>query len=317
VQRTRPELEHEHREPVKPAPREAHPVLALQRQLGNQAVARMLVARQPAFGTTSAQTWKDEVKAGRNKPLYAEIATMVGTAGLPDIKGTTEQDINGALRAEFADLKPGLNYVPKLAPHGRTGFLHEGKFDAHMPTTRDGPLPENAICLGNRAFEPDNKAFTVTVYRHELEHGLHNRMAIDWLKRWRADAKAEKVPFLAWIEKQKLSAVDRALVSEAAKGSTPSTESLAHAEGFIAGFGLEKAGIELADYPVTEELEKLVEHWPYAPEAVQKETVARLKTYAASLTDKERRATFRKTMEGLKAKNSAFAKLADPILAVL
>jgi hypothetical protein len=318
VQRTRPDLDHEPREkPVAPAPRESHPVLTLQRQFGNQAVTRMIVARQPAFGTTDADTWKQEVKAGRNKPLYAEIATMVGTAGLTDIKGTSEKDINGALRAGFDELKPGLNYVPKLEPLGRTGFLHEGKFDAHMPTTRDGPLPQNAICLGNKAFEPDNKAHTVTVYRHELEHGLHNRLAIDWLVRWRGDAAAEKVPFLSWLEKQKMSAVDRALVKEAAKGSTPSTESLAHAAGFIAGFGLEKAGIELADRPVTEELEKLADHWLSAPETVQNETVARLKAYAASLKDRERRATFRKTLEGLKAKSSALAKLTDPVLAVL
>jgi hypothetical protein len=95
----------------------AHAVLELQRQAGNQAVARMLqVARQPAFGTTSAETWATEVRAGRNKALYAEIATMVGTAGLSDIKGTTEKDINGALRASGPDLKPGLNYGEARQP---------------------------------------------------------------------------------------------------------------------------------------------------------------------------------------------------------
>jgi hypothetical protein len=304
-------------EPVAIARRDDHPVLTLQRQFGNQAVARMLVARQPTFGTTTADQWATESRAGNNKALYAEIATLVGTAGVPDIKGTTEKDINGALRAQFADLKPGLNYVAKLSTHGVTGFLHDGKFDAEMPATRTGPLPEVAMVLGNHAFEPDNKAFTVAVYRHELEHALHNRMAIGWLQRWRADAKAADVPFVTWLDKQTMSTTDRALVKEAARGATASSESLAHAQGFIAGFGLEKAGIQLADRPVTEELEKMADFWLHAVEPVQKETVARLKTYAASLTDKERRATLRKTMEGLKAKNSALAKLADPVLAAL
>lgn len=318
MQRTWAEPE---REPQRPAPVSeppAHALLELQRRAGNQAVARMLqVARQPAVGTTSAETWATEVRAGRNKALYAEIATMVGNAGLIDVKGTTENDINGALRASGADLKPGLNYVPQLSSHGLSGFIHDGKFDAEMPPTRDGPLPQVAVVLGNKAFEADNKAFTVNVYRHELEHGLHNRMAVDWLKRWRDDTAAANVPFALWLDKQKISPVDRALAKEAARGATASTESLAHAQGFIAGFGLEKAGVELADRPISEELRKLAEHWVYAADPVKAETISRLKAYAAGLTDKERRATFRATLQELKAGDKALAKLADPLLAVL
>jgi hypothetical protein len=323
VQRTRPDRHGEAAEMAEPhraaetvaAPH--HSVLALQRQIGNRAVAQMLVARQPAFGTTTPDQWATESRAGHNKALYAEIATLVGTGGLRDIKGTTEQEINGALRAQAADLKPGLNYVPMHGTHGSTGFLHDGTFDAKMPPTRTGDLPQVAIVLGNKAFEPDNKAFTVTIYRHELEHGIHNQMAIDWLKKWRDDPKAEKVPFELWLDKQTMSKTDRALVKEAARGATSSSESLAYAQGFVAGFGLERAGIELADRPITEELLKLADYWPHAAEPVQAETIARLKTYAAGLTDKERRATFRRTLEELKAKNSALAKLTDPILAAL
>lgn len=321
MQRTHPKSEREPGGTVLPvvsAPRrEEHPVLALQRQIGNRAVAQMLVARQPAFGTTSADQWATEARAGHLKPLYAEIATMVGTGGLPDIKGTSAQDINGALRAQFADLKPGLNYVAKLGTHGSTGFLHDGTFDAKMPATRTGPLPQVAIVIGNKAFEPDNKAFSVTIYRHELEHGIHNQIAIDWLKKWREDGKAEKVPFELWLDKQTMSKSDRALVKDAARGATSGSESLAYAQGFIAGFGAEKAGIELADRPITEELLKLADYWPHAPEPVQAETISRLKTYATSLKDKERRATFRKALEGLKASNSGLAKLTDPLVVVL
>jgi hypothetical protein len=318
VPRTHVDPRRESEEPLVAAPRrEEHAVLALQRQVGNRAVAQMLVARQPAFGTTTADQWATEARAGHNKALYAEIATFVGTLGLPDITGTAETDINGALRAKGGELKPGLNYVPKLDTPGQTGFLHDGTFDAQMPPTRTGPLPQVAIVLGNRAFEPDNKANSVTIYRHELEHGLHNQMAIEWLKKWRADAKADKIPFETWLGKQTMSATDRALAKAAAIGATSSSESLAYAQGFIAGFGLEKAGIQLADRPVTEELVKLADYWPHAAEPVQKETIARLKAYAASLTDKERKATFRTALEDLKAKNSALKKLTDPILLVL
>jgi len=321
VQRASPQSDREPAEAstkVVPLPRrEEHPVLALQRQIGNRAVAQLLVARQPAFGTTSADQWATEARAGHLKALYVEIATMVGTGGLPDIKGTTDQDINGALRAKAGDLKPGLNYVPKLDNPGVTGFLHDNTFDAQMPATRTGPLPQVAIAIGNRAFEPDNKAYSVTIYRHELEHAMHDQMAIEWLKKWRVDAKADKVPFETWLGKQTMSKTDLALVRAAVSGATSSSESIAYVQGFIAGFGLEKAGIELADHPITEELVKLADYWPHAADAVQKETTARLKAYAASLTDKERKATFRKSLEELKANNKALAKLTDPILAVL
>ena len=277
----------------------------------------MLVARQPAFGTTSADQWATEARAGHHKALYAEIATMVGTGGLPDITGTSEQDINGALRAQFADLKPGLNYVPE-ARQPRLDRLparqHVRREDAGHAQR---PVTAGRDRLGNKAFEPDNKAYSVTIYRHELEHGRHDQMAIEWLMKWRADAKAEKVPFEPWLGKQTMSKTDLALVKDAVRGATSSSESLAYVQGFIAGFGLERAGIELADHPITEELVKLADYWPHAADPVQTETTARLKAYAAGLTDKERRATFRRTLEELKANNSALAKLTDPIIAVL
>ncbi len=187
-----------------------------------------------------------------------------------------------------------------------------------MPATRTGPLPQVAIAIGNRAFEPDNKAYSVTIYRHELEHGMHDQMAIEWLKKWRADAKAEKVPFETWLGKQTMSKTDLALVRAAVSGATSSSESLAYVQGFIAGFGLEKAGIELADHPITEELVKLADYWPHAADArADGDDRAAEGLRRASLTDKERKATFRKTLEELKANNKALAKLTDPILAVL
>jgi hypothetical protein len=142
-------------------------------------------------------------------------------------------------------------------------------------------------------------------------------MAVDWLKRWRDDTTAASVPFVTWLDKQKMSPVDRALAKEAARGATASSESLAHAEGIIAGFGLEKPGIQLADRPISDELVKLADHWQYAADPVKAETVSRLKAYATGLTDKERRATFRATLQDLKAKDKALTKLADPLLAVL
>lgn len=319
----------EERAPAVTAPGAEHPLLSLQRQAGNQAVQRLLQSRLAVARDDPASTrfgskpvtkldstgWHDAAKEGPHIPLYAELATLLQADKLEDVKGTDEKSINGALRAQFADLKPGLNYVARLDDRGRTGFLHDNTFDATLPVSRTGPLPDVAIVLGARAFEPDNKASTLGVLRHELEHGLHNRMAINWLKRWRADAKAAKQSFPSWLDKQKMSASDRALVKERVTGATSSTETLGNLEGFIAGFPLEAAGVGEGDHPLLDELEDTADYWLKADQAVRDETVARLKELAARLSG-ERRETFRDKLQKLKAKDKALAKFADPVLAV-
>ncbi len=314
--------------PQRPAAADAHPLLDLQRRLGNQAVQRMLVARKDAppttrlgetpvtklDGTTDATTWAQQVRARAFLPLYAEIAALVQADRVEDVKATGGR-VNPARRATFDELKPGLNFVAGVGSRGQCGYLYDGRFDAKLPATRDGPLPTVALLLSTRAFEPDNKSFTLGVLRHELEHAVHNRMAIGWLTRWRDDAKAAKAKtsFTAWLDKQGMSPVDRALVKERVSGGMSSTETLANLEGFMAAFRLEGPGVALADNPATEELNDAADYWLSADKAVQQELITRLRAYATGLTG-ERRDTFRAALQALKAKNKAFAPLADPLL---
>ena len=264
-------------------------------------------------GTTDATTWAQQVRARAYLPLYAEIAALVQADRVEDVKATGGR-INPARRATYDDMKPGLNFVGGSGSRGQCGYLYDGKFDAKLPATREGALPTVALLLSARAFEPDNKSFTLGVLRHELEHAVHNRMAIGWLERWRADGKAAKAktPFTAWLDKQEMSPVDRALVQERVAGGLSSTEALANLEGFMAAFRLEGPGVALADNPATEELGDAADYWLRADKAVQQEVLARLRAYAAGLTG-ERRETFR-AAQALKAKNKALAALADPLL---
>jgi hypothetical protein len=311
-----------------PAALQDHPLLDLQRRLGNHAVQRMLVARKEApkptvlgdspvtklDGATDAKTWAEQVRARQYLPLYAEIATLVQADRQEDVKATGGK-VNAARRAAFDELKPGLNFVGGVSSRGQCGYLYDGKFDAKLPVTRDGPLPTVALLLSTRAFEPDNKSFTLGVLRHELEHATHNRMAIGWLQRWREDARAAKAktPFASWLDKQTMSPVDRALVKERVTGGVSSTEALANVEGFMAAFRVEGPGVALADNPATEELGDAADYWLAADKAVQQELITRLRAYAAGLTG-ERRDTFRAALQALKAKNKALAPLADPLL---
>jgi hypothetical protein len=305
-------------------------VLSLQRTAGNRLVTRMLqtsltLARDDPHSTRFGGTapakldstgWHDPAKEGPQIPLYAELATLLQADKLEDVKGTDAKSINGARRPVYSELKPGLNYVGKLPDRGQTGFLYDGKFNSTLPVSRTGPLPDGvAIILGSLAFEPDNKASALGVLRHELEHGVHDRMSIEWLKRWRADAKAEKVSFTSWLDKQKLAASDRALIRERVSGATSGTEALANAEGFIAGFPLEPAGVDPGDHPLIDELEDTAGYWLKADQAIRDETVRRLAELAAKLSG-ERRTTFHTALKALKAKDAALAKFADPLLAV-
>jgi hypothetical protein len=331
VQRARLEAVKAAPAPVLAAVADEDVVLSLQRTAGNRLVTRMLQSSLALARDTPAPTrfggapvtkldsagWHDPAKEGPHIPLYAELATLLQATKLEDVKGTDEKSINGARRPKYDELKPGLNYVANLPDRGQTGYLYDGKFDSTLPVSRTGPLPDGvAIILGARAFEPDNKASALGVLRHELEHGVHDRLALDWLKRWRADAKAEKVWFTTWLDKQKMAPVDRALVKERASGAKSGTEALGNAEGFIAGFNLEPAGVDPGDHPLIDELEDTADYWlATSDKAIRAETVARLAELAAKLSG-ERRTTFRDKLTALKAKNKELAKFADPLLAV-
>jgi hypothetical protein len=273
------------------------------------------VSKEQLHWLTDAEQWATLVRRGGEEylKLYAEIATLLQADKVEDVKGMAVADINGARRDAYGDLAPGLNFVRNLGSRGRTGYLYDGKFTSTLPDTADGEEPKVAVVLSNTAFDADNKAFTLGVLRHELEHAVHNRMAADWLKRWRGDEKARRQPFRAWLRGQQLSPVDRALVAERLAGGLSSTEALANTEGFMAAFATEKPGLHLADAPAEEELRDAANFWVHADKAVRAEMGSRLRAFGARLTG-ESRARFRATLVQLRAENEAFKELLDPLI---
>jgi hypothetical protein len=306
-------------------------ILALQRGLGNQAVLRILqpaLAREPApshlktepvtdlySGGTDSERWGAQLRDGGSVvPLYSELAGLLDATKLEDVPGTSARDINTALRPDPADLKPGLNFVARLGSRGLTGYLVDGEFTGKLPTTRSGPEPKVAIMLGPLAFDPGNKAAALGVLRHEMEHAFHDRLAANLLKRWRQDGRAEKTPFAGWLEKQSMSAVDRALVRERIPGSNVNTEALAHLEGFIAGFPVEAPDVKEGAHRVYEnELKEAAHQWLASDKAVQAEFISRLKALKARLKG-ERLSTLIAGLKKLKADEKAYAPLVDGVL---
>ncbi len=327
-----PERRETRRPQAEPEP-PAHELLLLQRGLGNQAVQRLLnrgatlARKQPPapsrtpiapvthlYGVTDAEQWAAHLNEGTGvKQLYAEIAWLLNATVIEDVAGTTPEHINAVMRPTAGDLCPGLNYVARLATPGQCGYLYGGTFSAKLPAERDGPLPSVAILLGPNAFVATNKARTVAVLRHELEHAAHNQMALRWLKRWRADTRAAKQPFRAWLRTQSIAAADLALIRERLDNTKVNTEALAHLEGYIAGFPLESAAAAKSSRAAFGELAEAADHWRNAEPAVQQEFSARLREFKARLKG-DRLAAFLADLRRLKTEDDKLAALADPLL---
>jgi hypothetical protein len=304
-----------------------HPVLALQGAVGNHAVARMLqpqraVARkeQPPttrmgetpvtqlYGKTDERTWASMVRAQKYVPLFAELAQMIQASKVEDVKGTDEANINPVMRWDGNDLKQGLNFAANLPGRRRTGFLVDGKFTMKLPAEKpEGALPSVVVMLGPKAFDADNKALALGVLRHELEHAVHSRMAINWLKQWRAKDRGQ-TRFLRWLGRQQIASVELKLIEENLGGGSAGTEALANAEGFMAALRVERENVHPADGPASDELRDVAEFWGKVDDAAVKgEVVARLKAYAASLSQPLLK-KYQQTLRELKAKKGVYAK---------
>jgi hypothetical protein len=252
--------------------------------------------------------------SGGITPLYSELATLLRADLLEDVDGTAPGDINTALRPDPADLKPGLNFVARLGPRGQTGYLLDGRFTGTLPSTRTGAEPKVAVLLGPLAFDPGNKAAALGVLRHEMEHAFHDRLAANWLKRWREDAAAAKTPFAGWLEQQSMSGVDKALVRERISGTNTNTEALAHLEGFIAGFPVEAPDVKEGSHRVYENELKVAAHeWLGADKAVQAEFVARLRALKGRMKG-ERLSTLIANLKDLKGGAKDYTALVDRVL---
>ena len=265
-----------------PEPPREHPLAGLP----NHALARLL-ARAPkpdsqrtnvkpigdVNATIGADEWERRLNAGESVlPLYADIATQIGTAGLRDVEGTDETRIHRALTPDR--IKPGLNFVSRGLSKGRTYYIEDGKPVNKLTVTAKGPLPQVAVCLAGAVFIPGNKAFALATLRHEIEHAAHDQMAVDWMVKWR-DAGA-KVDFRVWLGTQPIAAADRALVGERVDGSTVNTEVLAHLAGFITAFPHEDHEKANPERSVYDQLVGVAEHWASASPDVQQEAVKRI-----------------------------------------
>jgi hypothetical protein len=277
------------RVPTAPVPRRSEPEPPREQagdRLVGQAGERVL-ARAPKPGsrrtkikeienlntTIDAAEWARRINANESKiPLYADLATQLGTAGLRDVEGTDEAHIHKALTID--EIRPGLNLVSRGLSKGRTYYVEDGKPVNKLSATPTGPLPKVAVCLGPAVFVAGNKAFALATLRHEIEHAVHNQMAVDWLQQWRQTGA--KGDFRVWLGEQAISQADRALVGERFDGFTVNTEVIAHLEGFITAFPLqdhEKANPERSVY---DQLMGVAEHWASASTDVKEEAVKRI-----------------------------------------
>ena len=143
-----------------------------------------------------AAEWERRLNANESViPLYADIATQIGNAGLRDVAGTDEQHITRALTVDR--IEPGLNLVSRGISKGRVYYIEDGKPVNKLTVTPKGALPKVAICLSAAVFIPGNKAFALATLRHEMEHANHNQMAVDWLQKMARRGRQGRLPDLA------------------------------------------------------------------------------------------------------------------------
>ena len=271
--------------PPRPAPEP--PPEHLLAGLSNQSVARLL-ARAPKPDPTRADVkkithldsgigadeWADTINKGKSLvPLLADLATQLGATVIRDVKGTSAKDITLALRPDR--VQPGLNLVSRGIGKGRCWYIEGGKPVDKLTVTANGPLPRVAIGVAPAAFEAGNKAFALATVRHEIEHGAHRQMAVDWMEKWRlAGAPGD---FRIWLGSQDISQADRQLIGELADGEVFNTEVLAHLEGFITAFPHEDHEKANKERSVYDQLRGVAANWKSAHSTVKAEAVKRIK----------------------------------------
>jgi len=287
-----------HRERSAPVPRRPEPEPPLEHPLAglpNHALARLL-ARAPKptptrakvkkienlYKTIGAGEWAETINKGKDlTPLLADLATQLGATVIRDVQSTDAKSINPALTEDR--VKPGLNLVQRGIGKGRCWFIEGGKPVNKLTVSPQGPLPQVAIGVAPTAFVADNKAFALATVRHEIEHGAHRQMAVDWMQKWRAAgapgpgaAISPDTPFRSWLGSQQISVADRQLIGELADGEVKNTEVLAHLEGFITAFPHQDLKKVQAERAVYDQLRGVAANWKPAHDTVKAEAVRRI-----------------------------------------
>jgi hypothetical protein len=275
--------------------------------IGNRAMGRLL-AREALkdeiirdIGPVADPKQWSKQRTGDVRPQYTEIAKLAKAGRVRDVDVDKVNTARNAKKGE-KDIKPGLNFVENLSGRGECGFVDgQGVFRGpELPVSIDGPLPKIAIMLGPQAFQTGKDGALGTL-RHEMKHAEHFQTMIDWLAKWRVEAKkagggSGRKDFDAWVDRNKaIGKVDHALLFGERGGNHQNTETLAHVEGFINIWHLrnDAPSVEVAATlpPALAQLRRAGEHYQHADKAVKAVALDRLRDYFRSvLTAAERTA---------------------------
>jgi hypothetical protein len=229
---------------------------------------------RPPFQPLS-RSHPDFVSWPAGKPPMDRFRAVANAANAKLIEDVEEDPSTQALTIRERVKRESLSFFPALRGNstnpvpGETGFVDgtQAYHNPRLPHERFGALPKVAMLLGEDAFQwgtaprggtmPNerDKIYTLAVMRHEMTHGVHNRIAIEWLLKWRDELTKDDFP--AWIGKQ-ISDLDLDLVltGVSPRGTAP-TEVLAYAEGFVTALPFLPANPSLAAFPRPK-----LEEWP-------------------------------------------------------
>ncbi|HEX3977521.1 MAG TPA: hypothetical protein VHW96_14735 [Solirubrobacteraceae bacterium] len=272
-----------------------HPVLSLQRAIGNQAVRRLLQRDRDDTATLS--------KVAKELTAAALVNDVAASGTEPADFGFARQIRDG----QKDGIKPGLNIVANLGARGRTGFVAaDGTYLGDTLPAATADLPHVAISIAKQAFDEGETTVRGTL-RHELEHGMHAQLLLVVQRRWRdalakakrplpkseAQARKELYAFAAGPTASpgggKLAPFQIDLIRGDTEASLGSTELLAHLAGFMQVFETAPAAEANAIAtglmpPAIEQLRGAAKNgWPGATEKVKAEARDRVVTYYRSL----------------------------------
>lgn len=291
------------------------PILKLQRQAGNRAVAQLLkpaaggtvqraprpesppVATLTPSGTMSEQQWTTAYRAATAQPtpaayeaLFRDLAV---TAGMDKIPGFSLASIPVS---DGKTAKPGLNITLDRAETGHTAWIDKsGKWGVKLnPSKTKAPDVEIGIILGPLALDAD-KGLSLRTIRHEMVHAWHKVKVLEAVRTWQA--APGKAGLDTWLEgqvaKKKMTDLDLALVKKGAREAPANTEVLGYVEGFTNDFHRRPATMAAAAWSFFELLGVVETHkvypWAESDQAVKDEALARLKDYRARLSPDRQR----------------------------
>jgi hypothetical protein len=180
-----------------------------------------------------------------------------------------------------------------------------------LRTTGAPSDPRPTVGVGPSVFAtPDNVESTIT---HELTHAEHTRLAVRWLKRWRASqskgSAASVVPFHSWLAKQKVDDAVKFLVLEqlapeegdsrelsTLKAGSSNTELLSYLAGFKATYERTDVGPDASHPDLEHFLHHLDEYWGGASDDVRSRVVDELGAFLGRV-DAAHRERFRTAVQ--------------------